>query len=578
MSVPATVLLIASFLLLAVFGAGTFVWSLCLTAVVTAGAYCVAARRSAIRFPAIERCFLVILILVLLTVVPFPPGTGLLTGSRRHDQNARVTASFEKAHQLGLIENAPRSYAMTRNQPGTRRVIMLIIAAFASTMLGATLSIRHKHAYLRFLCLVGLVIAVTGHIGQWRIPQGDTFWWLFPVTHGLPGPVACFMNPNHFAGFVAMLCPAVLAFLVNDFRERRWLRAVLGIPAFAAMSLVIVFSMSRGAVLAYGAGLLVVTVLFFLRHRVAGVFMLLVLCCVLAGIVSVPHSAVRERLKTIINMSETASLKTRMSVARDSFSIWRHYPVAGTGLNAFRMTFPQHRTTSAREYMVHADNEYVQLLVETGVIGIFLAAVLAAATVRNMATSFRAAPSGPITVAVWGGLAVAATHAFCDSPLHTPLYSVTLASMIGLTLTPPPASEHRNTAHNAPRIPWTPLACLVASLFLGAGWKSMQRGDSHSLVNHNIDKLARRMVWTPTSWRAWCDLGSHACANGTPAARRFGESCISRALEYDPNNYVLLKYAGEVRLSIGDREGAREAFAGARELRSWLPLPEVPGE
>jgi tetratricopeptide (TPR) repeat protein len=175
-----------------------------------------------------------------------------------------------------------------------------------------------------------------------------------------------------------------------------------------------------------------------------------------------------------------------------------------------------------------------------------------------------------------GALAAAAAHATVEFALHAPLYAVVLASLVGLALRHFPA-DAASATRAAPRLPWIPAVSLLIALILTPLAKRMETMDSgEALSRLDSREAGRAMIWAPTSWFAWFEMGKQAAALATPDGIRFAERCITQAGEYDPKNYRLWKYLGELRLALGNRAGARDAFKRVHELRSWVNIPVVP--
>jgi hypothetical protein len=63
--------------------------------------------------------------------------------------------------------------------------------------------------------------------------------------------------------------------------------------------------------------------------------------------------------------------------------------------------------------------------------------------------------------------------------------------------------------------------------------------------------------------------------SGTASGYRMGERWISQAAAYDPKNYRLWKELGDLRLYLGDRAGARQAYDRVKALRPWVQVPEL---
>ena len=63
----------------------------------------------------------------------------------------------------------------------------------------------------------------------------------------------------------------------------------------------------------------------------------------------------------------------RLLVWADALKLWRTAPVVGTGFATFGVAFPPFRTLQAPVVFSHAESDWVQLLTDTGVVGLALA-------------------------------------------------------------------------------------------------------------------------------------------------------------------------------------------------------------
>ncbi len=561
-------------------GSGIFVWTLGTAAVALsalwAGAWLWLRQRGdavpAPSFLRVERAFLALLLFLLMTACPLPLSALRLHGAERAAQDRSAATALGTAHTLGIAPRVSRAYALTRNRAGTLRIALLAVAAFCAGSLTAGLGRRQRVALLGLLVAGGAVAAVLGYIGQWVRPQGYTLWWRYPVPPCLPGPVAGFVNRNHFAGFLAVLAAVALGLTFYAVARRRWLAAPLAMAACGVMTAVVFFSLSRGAMLACVAGLVVV-----LAGALRGVARAPAVgsaCLALLMVGWLPADRtqqVRERLDTLREPLATESAHVRLSAWRDSLAIWRHYPVVGAGANAFRTVFPQFRRTSYNDFMTHPENEYVQVAAETGVVGVALALWLALALWRQRD---RREETRWLRLGVGGALAAAAVHACFDFAPHVPLYTVTLAMLVGAVQPAWRGAPEGTPTQSLPASAW--LAPLVA-LLLAPDSRALERLDQRTaLMSLPVRDVAQALNWAPTSWHAWYYLGRHACLAGTPEGFALGEHCLAQAARYDPNNYPLWLELGKLRLHLGQYDGARTAFARVRALRTWVPLPKVP--
>ncbi|NQT93337.1 MAG: O-antigen ligase family protein [Lentisphaerae bacterium] len=572
------IFLLVAVVSLAILGAGVFPWTVCLVAV-TASAVNVwlswrrlPSEPSATRkFPAVETLFAALLVFLVLSALPMPLALSRLTGPTRYEQNRTVSEFLARAVDLGLLEKRLAFFSMSRNRAGTLRIIVLAIAAFSIGSIASAVPAELKRAYLRLLLAIGALVAVLGYVSQWRISQGDTLWWVYPIYHTLPGPVACFINRNHYGGFLAILAPIGLGLLLRDLRRRQFLAAASSLCGFVLISAALLFSLSRGAVVAYGAGMVAMPLLLLRRRRIlAGVTILVLAAAIAGGILFNAREGVRARLRSMAN--PTAEFGVRLDAWKTAVPIWRTYPLFGGGPNAFRMVFPQHRTSSRRSYMTHAENEYLETFADTGLVGVCLALLLGYAVLRPCFR--RADPDSRgdgIGLAAQGTLAVAATHACFDFPLHLPLYTVALFSIVGLA--------HTDPAVASPRRRWIAAFIFTSALATSMFWVDMGRLDNpRRLRRAELPTVAHALTWAPTSHAVWYHFGRRARKTDRRKGSRFVEECASQAAFYDANSYRLWLAIGKMRLRLKDYPGARAAFKRVNELRYWVKTPPVPEE
>ncbi|MGQ9660730.1 MAG: O-antigen ligase family protein [Kiritimatiellia bacterium] len=580
------VALTGTVLLLTAAGGGTFIWSTWLVTLAGAGASLLQHLRCdrSIHAPAsvpldktwklLEFAFLAAILFTLFAAVPWPQSMSNLMGRMRAVQQQTVSAMLKEGMRIGAIPEQRCWFSLSRNRAGTLRAALLLAAASSAFFLASLCSRPQREKYLSFLSWLGAAIALSGVIALRFQPQGDSLWWFYPMPHADPGPVAGFINPNHYAGFLAMLCPAALSIFVSNLSHRRFLCALVALVPFGMMSLGIFHSLSRGALIAWGVGLLTIP-LFLLSRRAFFPACLVIVAAVLTVVLlfRFPPPAFRERITSLKFPQEDESAQVRMDAWRTCLKIWRSYPVIGAGANAFRVVYPQHRTTSRRSHMTHAESEYAQLLAEGGTVGTLIAAVLGGTLVHLLRLSQRSSHVPAFTpLGAAGALSAAAVHAVVEFALHLPLYTVTLATIVGTAIA---REMPRGCSTRLKKVLlWT---CLGTPIFLTPFLRPMRELDSPDhLRRAPIPVLTRALQWTPTSWFAWYELGRRVRHEYGKPAFEFGEACATQATAYDPNNYLLWLAVGKMRLRMEDYDGARKAFARARELRHWVAIPDVP--
>jgi hypothetical protein len=583
-------LLLASHILLAVYAAGAFPWAACIAAAVLSCAGLVVSLRAArgsscAGMPATLALpiavYGLILLFSVLMCIPLPLALTRLSGPTRYMQNRLAAGTLEAASALGLFDSQPEWYALTRNLAGSLRTGILLIGAFSAGWLTVCLSARRRVMLLRGMLVLAVVIAAGAIAALTRYPQGATIWWHFPVGRILPGPIACFINRNHLAGYLAMLSPAALVLAVRAFETRRAFDGLVMLGAFAVLACAVVLTLSRGAILALGVAVIATVAILAVNHRrLAALLLLLGLTGALFAAPRLPLPALREKFADLRSANPGASLHVRAAAWRDAFEIWRTYPVLGAGGNAFRMVHPQIRRTTRSSRRTYAENEYVQLIADGGLIGVGLALAFFAVLVPRTRLIVRGPPIEDIVLATAGGagFAAAAVHALVEFAPHVPLYAMSLGVLVACVLRPRPRVPPGLRPPPAVRRLAVGVAAAAFALALLASiWhREMLMYDSRSFMRRIPPaRLAAALRWAPTSSTAWYRLGRAARRLRTDRGYRFAEACMTQSVVYDANNYRYWKDLGDLRLYLGDRPGAQAAYDRVRALRTWVRVPDL---
>lgn len=208
----------------------------------------------------------------------------------------------------------------------------------------------------------GLAVLVVG-IGH-RILDEDKIFGLFKTGGGLlVGP---FVNPNHTAEFLEIAAFAALAFAFS--RSSRDGRLIWKI-ASAALAAGAISTLSRGSVLALGAG----TMTWFLltpgsvdgepRRRSRGVAVLLGLLVVFGFALAFGGDRIIGEFR-----GGPGGGLSKFALSRDALHILAAHP-AGIGLGSFGRVYPIYQTLPRTSWFEFVEDQPVALLIETGVAG-----------------------------------------------------------------------------------------------------------------------------------------------------------------------------------------------------------------
>lgn len=271
------------------------------------------------------------------------------------------------------------------------------------------------------LSAYGLAVALLA-VMQSLGSNGKLYWLRTPELGGwIYGP---YVNHNHYAGLMEMLAPIPLVLALT--RYVRGTQRLLAALAAAFMASTIFLSGSRGGMLAFAVELALLAALLIQRQArsrsavAAGCFLVVAL-----GLLAWLGGGELTRRMTSIRTETRTEISggVRLSIARDGLRMFAHKPLLGWGLGTFPDVYPQFRSFYTNFFVNAAHNDYVQLLVETGVLGFaamlwFLLALVRSATKKL--PRWHSDLNGALALATLLGCAGILVHSFLDFNLQIP--------------------------------------------------------------------------------------------------------------------------------------------------------------
>jgi O-antigen ligase len=271
------------------------------------------------------------------------------------------------------------------------------------------------------VCGYGAVVALFALL-QGIAPNGKLYW-IWPLMNGgaIYGP---YVNHNHYAGLMEMLVPFPIVLAASRFTQGNLKIAVAATGGLMAGT--IFLSGSRGGMLAFGLQMVVLIVLFrprennWKRPLILGTF----LAVMIGLLVWIGGNELTERLASLHSEAQhEISGGVRLTIVRDSLRMWLAKPVLGWGLGTFPDVYPQFRSFYTTFFVNEAHNDYVQLLVETGLAGFGVAIwflVLTFRGARPKLHDWTETVNGTLTVAALLGIVGILIHSFFDFNLQIP--------------------------------------------------------------------------------------------------------------------------------------------------------------
>ncbi|OFW43536.1 MAG: hypothetical protein A3J28_03790 [Acidobacteria bacterium RIFCSPLOWO2_12_FULL_60_22] len=318
-----------------------------------------------------------LLLIPLLQLVPLPrPWVAVISSSR-----VRLAEAF-----LVPIGSLPGNLALSVSSYETRLALLKLICYLLVFLLAVEVYWSRGKALglVGVLVSIGVFEAVYGgvqYLTGWQCIFQEARW--VPVTEAS----GTYVNRNHFAGLLEMVVPFLLAEILfvrwaaGSSRRSAWIdlvvsplssRLLLNIGLFALLCIGLVFSRSRMGIIAGAVGVLTVGVIAFLQTRRRSVLLVLLLILSVPGAYSIwiGLNPVIERLEVLGRPG--ALEEDRLPVWRDTVTLIRDYPVAGTGLGTYRWANQHYQTAKFSGSYEHAHNDYLEFASEIGIPGAVL--------------------------------------------------------------------------------------------------------------------------------------------------------------------------------------------------------------
>jgi O-antigen ligase len=216
--------------------------------------------------------------------------------------------------------------------------------------------------------------------------------------------------------------------------ERRVVPAAFGTLVVVSGIVAILVSKSRGALFALFGGA-AIGLAAFTGRRIMRVVLVLGAGAIVVIAIALYLGSERTTMTRMPTEGEALALGGRRTGLETALSIWRRYPVFGSGLGTFGDLAPMAQPAQFDRLYTHAHDDYAEIAATTGAIGIVLFLVaLAMGMTRFLQGAFsreRSWRGRAFHAAVLASVATALTHALIDFNFFIPANAVTLAAIAG---------------------------------------------------------------------------------------------------------------------------------------------------
>lgn len=192
--------------------------------------------------------------------------------------------------------------------------------------------------------------------------------------------VSLFNNPNILGVYITMLFPLMLTRILPHHQPKV---RILGIMFSAFLAVCTVFTFSRSAWIALVAG----GMIFAVMVSPKGILWMIPVSASAVGASLLFPDTVGARIKNFVTMSDSAN-NYRMSVWNSSWELLSDVFVGGIGMGeeAFKTAFIEY-ADAGTQYAMHSHSLYMQIAIQTGIIGLILFFVFIFNAVRRCCSS-----------------------------------------------------------------------------------------------------------------------------------------------------------------------------------------------
>lgn len=491
-------------------------------------------------------------VLTAIQLIPLPQGVLSAldeTGNRLRNDGAAI-ASTSPAATISL------------DPAGSLRALAYFVTLIgaAAISLRFAASERGRYMLLAGVALVcGLAAAITG---AHTLLSASSLYGLYEPVHTHSAPVfGPLLNPNHLGGLMAMgaVLSLGLAFYAQQPAQLRTLWIVIGVGCV----IVTAVTLSRGAIIGLGIGLIVTVVVLVMskvgpsdkrpRHsfrRDLPVAIVVGLGVAVALYMSAGNVA--NQLQET-SLSEVSKPVSKYAAWKSSVELVRESPWVGIGRGAVETNLTRVHPGSAFFTFSQLENEYLSAIVEWGIPGALVLAVLFGWCVITATRRWR---DGPLAAAALGALAMILFQSSVDFGIE----------LLGIAL---PATLIASTVQLRPL---RPVESVVRSRLLRGGLVMLLLGCAVLLVmpltrsvEEDHDMLRRADVPTQEQLRSVIErhpLDYYGFARSADVMSRAGSihaaEFLNQALALHPSHPGLHRLAA--RMLIGNRRYGQAAF------------------
>lgn len=299
-------------------------------------------------------------------------------------------------------------------------------AAFFTVFAISALSFSNRDKLsetLKTLTIFGFSLAIFAIVQKATWSNG--IYWFRELTLG-GSPFGPFVNRNHFAGLMGMLIPLGLGLAIT--RQEKEKKILFGFMT-VIMAVSLFFSLSRGGITSFFAGISLFALLMFQRDRgsrkvwIIGFFV----AVVLSYVIYLGIDPIIERFyKTDISGEQ------RLVVWSSTWTAVKDFWLTGSGLGSFINIFPLYSPPGISSIYDHAHNDYLEFFLETGLVGTVLLLAFVGLMIYTVIKTRLSGRAGVLRAAALSSTFTMMLHSVFDFNLHILSNMLMFACVFGM--------------------------------------------------------------------------------------------------------------------------------------------------
>ena len=397
----------------------------------------------------------------------------LLEQDLEYAMAARLTGVSDDG-SMAQVPAALPERTLSINPDATARALVLLVG-LTLLLAGLTrlLNVTGARRLVTWIVLFGAALALFGIIQ--RAVLGDHAWagmriyGFWKPMNLLTTPFGPFVNKNHFAGWMLMGLPVAmglgLGWAARAHRHERhgwrdgllWLsspdggKLQLAALATLVMGVSLLLTRSRSGIAGFVLSMMIAGVVVGKRFgtgrsrwlAMGGLVLMLVAVFTWAG-------------ADVTDRFQSGSIGLRRVIWRDSAAVVRDFPLVGTGLNSFGTAMLSYQTTHRGTHFQEAHNDYLQILVEGGLLIAVPAALALAMLARAIRRRFASHQDDGMTywlrVGATTGLIAIGLQSLVEFSLQMPGNAALCVVLMAIALHEPPVRQRQgsNRQHGRP--------------------------------------------------------------------------------------------------------------------------------